>query len=50
MNDHIAAMANVIMNRKNKDKRTLIIEFSRNTNVKKPRDEETFYILYPPKK
>ena len=50
INEHRIAMGNVIMNRINENKRTLVIEFSRTADVRKPKlnEEETFFILYSP--
>ena len=48
INEHRIAMGNVTMIRINKNKRTLVIEFSRTADVRKPKlnEEETFFILY----
>ena len=37
INEHRIVMRNVIMNRINKNKRTLVIEFSRTADVRKPK-------------
>ena len=50
MKEHRIVMGNFIMNRINENKRTLVIEFSRTADVRKPKlnEEETFFILYSP--
>ena len=50
MKEHRIVMRNFIMNRINENKRTLVIEFSRTADVRKPKlnEEETFFILYSP--